>query len=229
MTTFPTTSTPDIEGLLKQLDYYHKPQGGKRTAPALPPPIDLTSPSTVQSPAVGGTPAADGEEDGEDRPRKKSRLNGDAKDKDPKASPRQGKKPGKGPAPTGAGKGTKPRTVVRGTRGLVPMETEADGDQHEAGQLPESAKADGEEIGAEEEEEEEDEVPLAAQRPQLDEQERQRRVMLKEKEREREDEVTRRITKAEETAMEKGIIIDADFWEGVELVSPRFLACVAHS
>lgn len=67
-------------------------------------------------------------------------------------SPRHGKKPGG----KTAGKGTKPRTVVRGARGLIPMEIDAAGDQHIAGRLPDSAVADEANDGDEEDEDEDE-------------------------------------------------------------------------
>jgi histone acetyltransferase len=140
------------------------------------------------------------------------------KDDDPSTSPRHGKKPGG----KSAGKGTKPRTVVRGMRGLVPMEVEADGNQHPAGDLPESAKAEPGEEGVGDDDDEED-VPLA-KRPELDEKERKRRELAKEKAREKEDEVVRRLTKGtnadQDTEMEDGVddAEDVEVWHGVKLV-----------
>jgi histone acetyltransferase len=147
-------------------------------------------------------------------PRKRSRLNGhegeDGEEEDhaePKTSPRHGKKPGK---TGGTGKMfTKPRTVVRGARGLVPMETEPDGSQHVGGHLPDSAM-----LGNEGEEDDDDDVPLAKQRPQLEEGERLRREMIKEKEKEREEDLLRRVAEEDVEGME-----NLEIWEGVELVS----------
>jgi histone acetyltransferase len=133
---------------------------------------------------------------------------------------------GKKPGGKTAGKGTKPRTVVRGSRGLIPMEIDADGNQHVAGRLPDSA-VEGE---VEEEEDDEEDMPLA-QRPQLDEGERRRREVIKEKEREREDEVLRRLAKgtnAEDGAEGFGRAepgVDVEVWEGVELVSRQCGQC----
>jgi len=164
----------------------------------------------------------------EERPRKRSRHSQsvDAEDRaegDEPLSPRQGGKSGKKPGGKTAGKGTKPRTVVRGVRGLIPMETDAEGNQHVAGRLPDSAI----DAAAEEDEDEEEDVPLA-QRPQLDEGERRRREVIKEKEREREDEVLRRLAKGsnvEDGAEGLGRAdpgLDVEVWEGVELVSSRY-------
>jgi histone acetyltransferase len=121
----------------------------------------------------------------------------------------------KGKKPSGKTTGRKarmPQTVVRSARGLVPMETEADGTQHVGGQLPETVLQDGQAvaggIGEGGEDEDEEEVPLAQQRPQLEEGERKRREIAKEKEKEREVEVLRNQRKE-----------DVEVWEGVELVS----------
>lgn len=172
-----------------------------------------------------------GHESDEERPRKKSRRNGstlagdqeeddDPKDEDPSTSPRHGKKPGG----KTAGKGTKPRTVVRGMRGLVPMEIEADGNQHPAGDLPESAKAEpGKEGAGDDDDEEEEDVPLA-KRPELDDKERKRRELAKEKAREKEDEVVRRQTKGTNIDQDMDVeggdddAEDVEVWHGVKLV-----------
>jgi histone acetyltransferase len=230
LTTFPTPRPESTESLFKQLHHFHRPSGGKRTGP-LPAPVDLTSPGTdTPDTSVLDTPVADDEDEemGEEPPRKRSRRNGTADedghghgnehDKEEhsgtRTSPRHGhghgKKPGKG-AP--GKKGTKPRTVVRGARGLVPMETDPDGSQHVGGHLPDSAVQG--ENGAEEDEDEDEDVPLAQQRPQLEEGERLRREMIKEKEREREEEVMRRVAEEDGEGLSKE---DAEIWEGVELV-----------
>jgi histone acetyltransferase len=173
-----------------------------------------------------------GHESDDERPHKKSRRNGstgsllandnreddEPKDDDPSTSPRHGKKPGG----KSAGKGTKPRTVVRGMRGLVPMEVEADGNQHPAGDLPESAKVEGAE-GEEGDDDDDEDVPLA-KRPELDDKERKRRELAKEKAREKEDEVVRRLTKGtnvdQDTDMADGEddADDVEVWHGVKLV-----------
>jgi histone acetyltransferase len=184
-----------------------------------------------------GTPMT-GHESDEERPRKKTRRNGstgsllaneaqddddEPKDDDPSTSPRHGKKPGG----KSAGKGTKPRTVVRGMRGLVPMEIEADGNQHPAGDLPESAKAEPRDEGAGDDDDEED-VPLA-KRPELDEKERKRRELAKEKAREKEDAVVSRLTKGtnvdQDVDMEDGDdnAEGVEVWHGVKLVRQSHL------
>jgi histone acetyltransferase len=178
-----------------------------------------------------------GNDSDEERPRKRSRRNGsvdtrqnsaapaddiEAEDDAIATSPRHGKKPGG----KSAGKGTKPRTVVRGVRGLVPMEVEPDGNQHPAGELPESVKAGegGEEGG--EEDDEDDDVPLA-KRPELDDKERKRRELAKEKAREKEDEVVRRLAKGTNVDQDSAMMDNeeeaegVEVWEGVKLVSPR--------
>ncbi|WWD17233.1 hypothetical protein CI109_101671 [Kwoniella shandongensis] len=228
--TFPTPRSEAIQSLAKQLNHFVR-VSGKTTVPSLPEPTDLTSPRA-------DTPAEeDGSEDGEP-PRKRRRsehdnddggegdgdndehADGNAEAEEQDGEPKHGKKkPGKT-----AGKGTKPRTVVRGARGLVPMETDADGNQHVAGHLPVSAGGEGKEAGGadDEEEEEEEDIPLA-RRPELDETERKRRTEIKEKEREREEELVRRLTKG--TNVEDGAEghgrgqegIDLEIWEGVEL------------
>lgn len=215
LTQFPSPQTKDVASLLKQLHHFVRPSGKKPAGP-LPPALDLASPGASGS---VGTPMT-GHDSDEERPRKRSRKDGsigETEDHDDAiaTSPRHGKKP----AGKSAGKGTKPRTVVRGTRGLIPMETEADGSQHPAGDLPESAKPGGQG----DEEDEDDDVPLA-RRPELDERERKRRELAKEKAREKEDEVVRRLTKGvnvdegAEADMTEGPAVDVEVWEGVELV-----------
>jgi histone acetyltransferase len=226
LTTFPTPHPESIASLLKQLHHFVRPSGKK---PALPLSSsydlngDTGSPDTPQDEM---TLLGSDEED--DHPRKRSKANDDGVENQTDGD---GHRHGKKPGGKTAGKGTKPRTVVRGVRGLVPMEIDADGGQHVAGRLPESAIAqDGGEVAIEEaaeaEEEEEEDIPLA-QRPQLDEGERRRREVIKEKAREREEEVVRRLTNgvnAEDTgqglAGEEGTI-GIDVWEGVELVSGK--------
>lgn len=230
MADFPTPQTESVAALYKQLLPFQRPTGGKKPAAPLPPALDLTRDS-----ATPFTPHEDVESDvdaDEERPRKRSRHSGseepdaDAEDGlDGMTSPKQSTQ-GKKPGGKTAGKGTgprQPRTVVRGTRGLVPMETDAEGNQHVAGRLPDSA-VDGNED--EEEDDGEEDVPLA-QRPQLDEGERRRREVIKEKERERENEVLTRLAKG--TNVEDGaeglgrqeVDLDVEVWEGVELVSGR--------
>jgi len=223
LTKFPTPRTEKVASLLKQLHEFVRTSGKKPAGP----PTGAFEPGSPGGES-DGTPMT-GHESDEERPRKKSRRNGSAladgdqeddetKDDDPATSPRHGKKPGG----KSAGKGTKPRTVVRGMRGLVPMEVEADGNQHPAGDLPESAKA---EDGGEglDDDEEEDDVPLA-KRPELDEKERKRRELAKEKAREKEDEVVRRTTKGtnvdQDTDMADGEdeAEDVEVWHGVKLV-----------
>ena len=216
LTTFPTPRPESIASLLKQLHHFIRPSGKK---PALPfsPPGDVSRTSNSPfTPRDGMTPVDSDDE----RPRKRSRTatneNMEKEEGDRPSSPRQGKKPGG----KTAGKGTKPRTVVRGARGLIPMEIDAAGDQHIAGRLPDSAV--GDETIDEDEEEEED-VPLA-KRPQLDEGERRRREVIKVKEKEREDEVVHRLAKGvnvEDTGQGLGKIepsVEVELWEGVELV-----------
>lgn len=235
LTKFPTPQTKDVVSLLKQLHHFVRPSG-KKPANALPN-LDSGSPGATGS---TGTPATGGHDSDDERPRKRSRKDGsndeaegtaepdgdvEAEDDGIATSPRQGKKPAGGKS---AGKGTKPRTVVRGVRGLVPMEIEADGSQHPAGDLPESAKPGAQKGvdsgGAEDGDEDEDDVPLA-KRPELDEKERKRRELAKEKAREKEDEVVRRLTKGtnvDEGAdddMGEGPLVDVEVWQGVELVS----------
>lgn len=222
LTQFPTPHPESIESLLRQLQHFQKPTGGKKPAAILPSHIDLRDSATPFSPRDDDDllPHSD-----EERPRKRRRSGSDEEenaDEDGATSTGspKAKQHGKKPGGKTAGKGTKPRTVVRGARGLVPMETDAEGNQHVAGRLPDSAL----ENGAEEDEDEEEDVPLA-QRPQLDEGERRRREVIKEKEREREDEVLRRLAKGsnvEDGAEGLGRAapgVDVEVWEGVELVS----------
>lgn len=162
---------------------------------------------------------------------------------------------GKRPGGKSAGKGTMPRTVVRGVRGLVPMEMDAEGNQHVAGNLPDSALSGNKEkqiqdgvknTGGEapgdagdEDDDGEADVPLA-QRPQLDIKEKRRRELQKEKAREREAEVVQRLTQGVSVDEgvgavvldDKGEAVDVENWEGVELVGVdldtrcRILLCV---
>ena len=227
MTIFPTPSPESVTSLLKQLHTFKRPTGGKKPVAALPPSVDLSRDSgSPFTPREDGTPA----ESDEERPRKKSRVNrneekdgGDVDTNgDGPISPRKGH--GKKPGGKTAGKGTKPRTVVRGARGLIPMETDAKGNQHVAGRLPDSAVGEDDD---DEEEEEEEEVPLA-QRPQLDEGERRRREVIKERAREREDELLRQLTKGSnvedgtEGHGRTGPHVDMEVWEGVDLVCSAF-------
>jgi histone acetyltransferase len=232
LTKFPTPRSEKVASLVKQLHGFVQ-QSGKKPAAPLNTSFEPGSPGGTGS--VGTPMTMTGHESDEDRPRKKSRRNGsmlandtrleDGEEPGPEeeddgiaTSPRHGKKPGG----KTAGKGTKPRTVVRGARGLVPMEIEADGSQHPAGDLPESAKVDGGE--QEGEDDEEDDVPLA-KRPELDEKERKRRELAKEKAREKEDEVVRRLTKGTNVDQDTDMV-DGDedaegveVWHGVKLVS----------
>lgn len=238
LTTFPTPHPESITSLIKQLDHFVRPSGKKPVNP-LPAALDMASPAgsgsgTPFTPREGGTPGGSDDE----RPRKR-RRNGTtgtdgagsqhdeeeevAQDQDGAASPRQGKKPGG----KTAGKGTMPRTVVRGARGLVPMEMDAEGNQHVAGHLPDSAVTGNREKQVQDgvlaEDEEGDDIPLA-QRPQLDVKEKRRRELQKEKEREREAEVVRRLTTGVNVedgvavSGEPGEAVDVEIWEGVELV-----------
>ena len=122
-----------------------------------------------------------------------------------------------------AAKGTKPRTVVRGQRGLVPMETDHEGNQHVAGNLPDQVL---EQDGTEGTEDEEDEVPLA-KRPELDEGERRRREVIKEKAKAKEEEVVSRLTRGANVEDTEALRTDGmagtevEVWHGIELVSDR--------
>ncbi len=213
LTIFPTPEPESISSLLKQLHHFVRPSGKKPALPFQPAEFTRASDSPF-TPRDGMTP---GDSD-EERPRKRSRTatNGDAEEHEPQttSSPRHGKKPGG----KTAGKGTKPRTVVRGARGLIPMEIDAAGDQHVAGRLPDNAVADDEE-----DEDDEEDVPLA-KRPELDEGERRRREGIKIKEKEREDEVVRRLTKGanvEDVGDGTGRAqpgVEVEVWKGVELV-----------
>lgn len=196
----------------------------------LPSMVDLSRRSgSPFTPAESGTP---GEWDDE-RPRKRSRTNGTA-DPDEGANGSgpgqgdaletggagQGKKPGGSKKAQKGQKGVqdrKPRTVVRVAGGIVPMEIDADGNQHRAGRLPDSAV--GGETAENDEEAEEEDIPLA-KRPELDDAERRRREVIKEKEREKENELLRG-TNVEEGAEgdRRAVPADVDIWEGVELVS----------
>jgi histone acetyltransferase len=147
----------------------------------------------------------------DERPRKRSRV-GSNHDAAPGA--RSGKKPGG----KTAGKGTKPRTIVRGTRGLVPLEVDAEGNTHKGGHLPNNDLA-GE--GGEDVEDDAEEQTAVAARPELDDAERRRRTEIKEKEKVREEEVVRRMTKAVQEdgqSGEQAVAADVEIWEGVELV-----------
>lgn len=193
---FPTRKIESAAGCYEQLESFRRPAGGKRPAGPLPSALDISTPYSGTG-TGDGDGDGDGEDDGEgnggdndaenpdgegdDRPLKRQRAE----------SPQTGKRPGKT-----SGKERMPRTVVRGARGLVAMETEPDGTQHPGGHLPDSVN----------EGDEDAEVPLA-QRPQLEEGERKRRELIKEKERKREEQLVR------------GKDVDVDVWEGVELVS----------
>lgn len=234
LTKFPTPQTEKIQGCLTQLNLYQKATGGKKPVAPLPAAIDLRDSSTPFTPRDDDSPLPGSDDE---RPRKRRRSGTDGEeaheeDGDPEdtaGSPNKAKAHGKKPGGKTAGKGTKPRTVVRGVRGLIPMETDAEGNQHVAGRLPDSA-VDG--AAEDEDEDDEEDVPLA-QRPQLDEGERRRREVIKEKEREREDEVLRRLAKG--SNVEDGADgpvraqpgVDVEVWEGVELVS--FGVCLSSS
>ncbi|WWC94259.1 hypothetical protein V866_001099 [Kwoniella sp. B9012] len=220
--TFPTPKIEQTEGLFKQLDHFHRPAGKRPTVPGLPEPSDITSP---QGSGSGETPREreaseldiDGEDGNEQRPRKRRRSGSaqsqdeiDIDDEANKPHKHGKKKPGKT-----AGKGREPRTVVRGTHGIVSMETDADGNQHVAGKPDQEKNEEGEE------EDDEEDVPLA-KRPELDEQERKRRTEIKEKEKEKEEELMRRLTKGANVDDGRDGIgeaqgIDVEIWEGVEL------------
>ncbi|WVW84008.1 hypothetical protein I302_106034 [Kwoniella bestiolae CBS 10118] len=220
---FPTPKTNQTEGLYKQMDHFVKPSGKRPTAPALPDPLDITSPhgsGSAETPRERGGSEFDMDLDGEDsdgeRPRKRRKSGStqsqdeiDIDDEANKPHKHGKKKPGK----TG-GKGREPRTVVRGTHGIVSMETDADGNQHVAG-VDEKKDED------DEDEDDEEDVPLA-KRPELDEQERKRRTEIKEKEKEKEEELMRRLTKGANVddgrdGIGEGQGIDVEIWEGVEL------------
>ncbi|WVQ80803.1 hypothetical protein IAT38_002909 [Cryptococcus sp. DSM 104549] len=211
---FPTPHPESISSLLKQLHHFVRP-AGKSTVPSLPAPVDLSTPEVDATSQEG--------EDGE-RPRKRRRREGshgtdeeggegaepgdggEGADDGEKHAKHGKKKPGKA-----AMKGTKPRTVVRGAAGFIPMATDADGNQHVAGHLPLSAGGQAGE-GVDEEDEEED-VPLA-KRPELDEGERKRRTEIKEKEKEREEELVSRLaTGVNADEVGQGV----EIWEGAEL------------
>ncbi|WVQ99466.1 hypothetical protein IAU59_006601 [Kwoniella sp. CBS 9459] len=242
LTDFPTPTPESISSLLKQLHHFVRPAGKSTVAP-LPEPTDLTVPAarsktsgkTTRAPGQDEpSDAEDDQEEGNDgEPPRKRRRSGSAHSEDEAGDGNEAteghdeqvegdeekphkhgkKKPGKT-----AGKGREPRTVVRGAHGLIPMETDADGNQHVAGNLPDSALPEGEKGGAEAGED----VQLA-KRPELDENERKRRTEIKEKEREREAELVSRLTKGANVEGEadglgqgqKGI--DVEVWEGVEL------------
>jgi histone acetyltransferase len=209
LTTFPTPWIPDIESLSKQLLPFHRPTGGKTGGkkPAQPMSISAIDISTPD-PTDAATPGMGSEQD-EVRPSKRRRLSGDDGDEevdDPMGSPKQGKKPS---GKTTGRKERMPRTLVRSTRGLIPMETESDGTQHVGGQLPDTVALDGVAVKALPEgvTVDQEDLPAAQQRPQLEEGERKRREIAKEKEKEREVEVLRNQRKE-----------DVEIWEGVELV-----------
>ena len=212
MITFPTPEPESITSLLKQLHRFVRPSGKRPALPLGAGEEYSRASGSPTTPRDDTTPVGSDDE----RPRKRSRtaVNGleTSHERDSPTSPRHGKKPGG----KTAGKGTKPRTVVRGARGLIPMEIDAAGDQHVAGRLPDSAVDD-------EDEDEEEDIPLA-KRPQLDEGERRRREVIKVKEREREEQVVRRLTKGvniEDVAEGLGKVepgVDLQVWEGVELV-----------
>jgi histone acetyltransferase len=212
LTTFPTPRIADTESLYKQLQPFHRPTGGKTGGknPVLPLPqaIDVLTPGShgFDQPMPGDV--SDGEDE---RPNKRRRMSGEDEEMlemdEAGMSPKHGKKPS---GKTTSRKERMPRTVVRSARGLVPMETDADGTQHVGGQLPDTVLQDGvaaKGVPEAEGEEEEEGVPLAQQRPQLEEGERKRREIAKEKEKEREVEVLRNRRKE-----------DVEVWEGVELV-----------
>lgn len=210
---FPAPRLQSYESLYKQLQPFRRPAGGKRPAAPLPPAIDITTPQSGIMDLDDDVPMSGDEVDTDadiERPTKRRRTS-KSLERSPLAQTTNADGSTHGKKPTGgktSGKDRMPRTVVRGARGLVAMETEADGSQHPGGHLPDSAaRANGEE-GAEEEDED---VPLAAQRPQLDEGERKRREMIKEKEREREDQMLRNKEEGEQEG-------EVDVWEGIKLV-----------
>ncbi|WWC62045.1 uncharacterized protein I303_104633 [Kwoniella dejecticola CBS 10117] len=228
LTAFPTPKRENTTSLFKQLNHFIRPAGKSTTVPSLPEALDLTSPhgsASGKSPRVRDGTEGDMDVDGEDgeRPRKRRKsgtaqsnedvqeIDNDAELESAKPHKHGKKKPGKT-----AGKGREPRTVVRGTHGIVSMETDADGNQHVAG-VDQSKKA-----GDDDEEDDDEDVPLA-KRPELDEQERKRRTEIKEKEKEKEEELMRRLTKG--ANVDSGLDgvsdgqagIDIEVWEGVEL------------
>ena len=219
MLDFPTPHPESLSSLFKQLHQFQRPAAGKKPVAPLPPALDLRGSNSPSMSRDGGTPVSDDE-----RPRKRSRrsgtmdADGEEKENADVTSPRKahGKRPGKTST-----KGTKPRTVVRGSRGLVPMEIDAEGNQHVGGRLPDSAADGPEDQDGADEEEQEEEGPVA-KRPELDEAERKRREMIKEKAKERENEVLRRLNnEAVEGDKEGGRQddLDVEVWNGVELVS----------
>lgn len=155
-------------------------------APALPLPLDLT-----------GEDDAPDEDDGEiDIERPAKRLKTDAS--------------GEGAGKT-TGKGTKPRTMVRGVRGVVEMEVDDDGNERPV------VPADGE-------------IEDVAKRPELGEEERRRRTEKKEREKQREEEVVRRLTQGANVdadvgeaesglSGQKAVTGEVEVWEGLEFVS----------
>ncbi|WVR07104.1 hypothetical protein IAU60_004143 [Kwoniella sp. DSM 27419] len=242
---FPTPESEATESLMKQLHHFVRPAGKSTVAP-LPEPMDLTTPSPRKAQS-GKKPRNPNEmsdvededdegdvngegEDGDGEPPRKRRRSGtgtagseNGEEEDGAAGEgdgEEGKQPKHGKKKPGktAGKGREPRTVVRGQHGLVPMETDADGNQHVAGHLPDSALP-----GEGAEEGDEDETPLA-RRPELDEQERKRRTEIKEQAKEREEEIVRRLMKGTTVEGEadplaaEGQAIDKEMWEGVELL-----------
>ena len=199
--TFPTPMSEDVLSLMKQLRPFQaspkQPNGATSgKAPALPPPLDLTGDDDVPD-----------EDEGQidlDRPAKRLK-------KDPS---------GEGAGKT-TGKGTKPRTMVRGVRGVVEMEVDDDGNERPV--VPVDAE------GAED----------VAKRPELGEEERRRRTEKKEREKQREEEVVRRLTQGANVDADVGeaesgltgqsaVTGEVEVWEGLEFVSTwrfRLLTC----
>ncbi|ODN94203.1 histone acetyltransferase [Cryptococcus wingfieldii CBS 7118] len=204
--TFPTPSTESISSLLKQLDHFVRP-AGKTTAPSLPVPIDMSTPGSETPNEVT--------DDEPPRKRRRQESGSDAPSDEDNESPVKDDHPKHGKKKSGksAVKGTKPRTVVRGAQGYIPMATDPDGNQHVAGHLPISAGGQDQEMEDEEEEDEEEEdIPLA-RRPELDESERKRRTEIKVKEKEREEELVSRLATGKADNAEEAV----EIWEGIEL------------
>ncbi|WVO16140.1 hypothetical protein L204_103809 [Cryptococcus depauperatus] len=206
---FPTPHPESITSLLKQLQRFVRP-AGKTTATSFPQTIDL---STPEEDILEDRP----DEEGPPRKRRRQKSYSDSAEEEDdshrKSDSAQPPKLGKKQPSKGATKGTKPRTVVRGANGFIPMETDPDGNQHVSGHLPLSAGVGTGEDG-EEEDEGEDLKSAVAKRPELDENERKRRTEIKVKEKEREQELVSRLA----TGMNGENAEEAvEIWEGIEL------------
>ncbi|KAL7421595.1 histone acetyltransferase [Cryptotrichosporon argae] len=245
LTTWPTPQPESIASLVRQLSHFTKPSG-KRPALPLPRAIDLTG-----DVATPGDERASDDGDGDERPAKRARrdagevdvrdpadainpvkVNGaDDNDAEHEHQHEQGHGQGAGKRPPGAGAGktagktTKPRTLVRGARGVVGVELDAQGGVHELGPVDadEGASEGRVAAGADDDDNEtQPQTPRAARRarPELDDRERKRREGIKEKEKEREEEMVRRL--AQGVAVEDGEGedtkgVEVEVWHGVEL------------